>query len=285
MIGLVSYARVPELTEDDRPVLELLRAQGIDARSAVWDDPDEQWEDFRALVLRSTWDYHLRPREFVDWLELIAAADVACWNPPALVRWNMHKRYLRELGARGVLLPATEWVARADARPLSAILRTRGWPFAIVKPAISASATETWRTTDDPLADDRRYRALVERCDLLVQEVVPEVAADGEWSLVFLDGGFSHAMIKRPRTGDFRVQLEHGGSADPAPAAPHLIAAALQVAGMIPGPWLYARIDGVATPRGFMLMEVECIEPHLFLADAPGAHERFTAAILRVTTS
>jgi hypothetical protein len=281
MIGLVSYAKCPELTDDDRPVLDLLRAHGIDARSTVWDDPDEQWEDFRGLVLRSTWDYHLRPREFVDWLEMIATADVACWNPPELVRWNMHKRYLREVEARGVRIPETEWVGRADDRPLSSVLRARGWPHAIVKPAISASATETWKTTGDSLADDRRYRDLVERCDLLVQGVVPEVAREGEWSLVFLGGTFSHAMIKRPRSGDFRVQLEHGGSADPAIASPHLIEAAERVAAMIPHPWLYARIDGVATARGFMLMEIECIEPHLFLTDAPGAHDRFAAAILR----
>lgn len=282
MIGFVTYGKQPDLTADDSPVLNLLLTRGLAARAVRWDDPDVRWEDFRVLVLRSTWDYHLRPREFVDWLEMISSADIALWNPAPLVRWNMHKRYLRELAARGVLIADTEWLARADPRPLSAIMRHRGWANAIVKPAISASATNTWLTSGDTLADDQRYRGLVERCDALVQEVIPQIPAAGEWSLVFLGGDFSHATLKRPRPGDFRVQVELGGSANPAVASAELLRSAAAVAELIPKPWLYARIDGVETPRGFMLMEVECIEPDLFLRHSPGAHERFANAISAV---
>ncbi len=285
MIGLVTYAKQPLLTADDRPVLDLLVARGVAAQAVRWDDPDVRWADFRALVLRSTWDYHLRPREFVDWLEMISAADIALWNPAPVVRWNLHKRYLRELAGRGVLIPATEWLSRADPRPLSAIMRHRGWTKAIVKPAISASATDTWLTSGDTLADDQRYRESMERADVLVQEVIPQIAEAGEWSLVFLGGEFSHASLKRPRAGDFRVQVELGGSADPAVASAELVRSAAAVAELIPKPWLYARIDGVETPRGFMLMEIECIEPDLFLRHSPGAHERFADAISVVLAS
>lgn len=241
-----------------------------------------RWSRFDAVVLRSTWDYHLRIPEFEAWLAALDAARVPLWNPTSLVRWNMHKGYLRELAARGIRVPPTDWVTRGDARPLDAVLRAHGWSDAVVKPAVSASATETWHTTPDVQADAARYAGLVSRRDVLVQMAVPEIRSEGEWSLVFIGGAFSHATIKRPRPGDFRVQVEHGGTADPGRAPPAVVEAGRAIADALVQPWLYARVDGVATSAGFMLMEVECIEPHLFLAHQDGAHERFAQAVLRL---
>lgn len=279
MIGLVTHDRYPHLTDDDRPLIAELAALGVEAAPAVWDDPSVDWTAFDALVLRSCWNYHLKAREFAAWLSELEEIGVALWNPVAVVRWNMHKRYLRDVEAAGTLIPPTEWVARADARPLPALLSQRGWSDAIVKPAISASATDTWRTSGDPRADDRRFRELVERADVLVQPVIPEVAADGEWSLMYIDGAYSHAMLKRPRAGDFRVQTELGGTAvraePPAPCVP----AADAIVRRIPGDWLFARVDGVLTPGGFMLMELECIEPLLFFAQQPGGAAAFARAL------
>lgn len=281
-IALATSSAYPSLTDDDRPLLGLLRRQGVTARAVVWDDPAIRWKSFDAVVLRSTWDYHLRVPQFAAWLAALDAAGVPLWNPTSLVRWNLHKAYLRALAEHGILVPPTEWVSRGDARSLDAVLRGRGWSDAVVKPAISASATETWHTTPDVDADGARYARLVSGQDLLVQMAVPEIRSEGEWSLVFIGGAFSHATIKRPRPGDFRVQVEHGGRADPGrPPAP-IVDAGRVVAAALPQPWLYARVDGVATGAGFMLMEVECIEPHLFLAHRDGAHERFAQALLRL---
>lgn len=271
MIGLVTYGKYPELTDDDRPLLGELAVLGVGARPVVWDDPSVDWTAFDALVLRSTWNYHLKPREFTAWLAELDEIGVPLWNPTPVVRWNLHKRYLRELGDKGVLVPPTEWVARAEARPLSALLGQRGWTDAIVKPSISASATDTWRTTGDAQGDDRRYRELVERADLLVQATIPEVATHGEWSLLYLGGSFSHAMLKRPKAGDFRVQTELGGTAARATPPAPVIEAGDRIVALIPGDWLFARVDGVLTRDGFMLMELECIEPLLFLAQQPGS--------------
>ena len=279
-IGFATSAAYPSLTDDDRPLLDLLRDRGATASAAVWDDPSIPWASFDAVVLRSTWDYHLRVGEFETWLHALDAAGVRLWNPTALVRWNMHKRYLRELGERGIQVPPTEWVSRGDPRPLASVLRGRGWSDAVVKPAISASATETWHTTPEVRADGARYARLVSERDVLVQLAVPEIRSAGEWSLVFIAGAFSHATVKRPRPGDFRVQVEHGGSVDPASAPAAVVDAGRAIADALERPWLYARVDGVATAGGFVLMEVECIEPHLFLAHAPGAHERFAQALL-----
>lgn len=278
-IGLVTYAEQPELTDDDRPLIGAFGEIGVTAAAVRWDDASVNWRDYDAVVLRSTWDYHLRVAEFTAWLATLELERVPLWNPVPLVRWNMHKRYLHDLESAGVLIPDTCWLTKGTAMGLRDILAARGWHEAIVKPAISASATDTWRVRADDAEDANRLAALASRSDVLVQEVVPEVARDGEWSLVFIGERFSHATLKKPKPGDFRVQLELGGSADPATAPSMLIAAAERVAAHIPRPWLYARIDGVVTQRGFLLMEIECIEPLLFFAHAPGSYERFAAAL------
>lgn len=283
LIAFATCAKVPDLTEEDRAVAAILTQRGLSVRPALWDDPGQNWSAYDAIILRSVWDYHLRAREFFEWLLALERQRVPLWNPVGLARWNMHKRYLRDLAARGSLIPDTEWVARGDARPLGSIMRARSWQRAIVKPAISASATATWIATG-AIEDDRRYRVLVEQMDVLVQEVVAEVAEEGEWSVVFIDGAMSHTTIKKPAHGDFRVQVELGGSATARVAPDVVVAEARAIAGRIRGPWLYTRIDGVLTSRGFMLMEAECLEPVLFLEHAQRGHERFADAIQRVVS-
>lgn len=277
-VGLVTYAKVPDLTDDDRPLIEDFARLECRARPVIWDDAGVDWSGFDALALRSCWDYHLRPQEFTAWLDTIEELGVRLYNPLAVVRWNMHKEYLRELASFGVLVPDTVWVDRGAGTSLSDVLRRAGWRHAIVKPAISASATDTWRATS---ADDARFAEQSRRTDLMIQEVIPEIVADGEWSLVFIDGSYSHAAIKRPRPGDFRVQIEHGGSDEPATARPDVVEHVTAISRHIPPGWLYARIDGVVTSRGFMLMEVECLEPHLFFSHKPDARRRFASAIAR----
>ena len=281
MIGLVTYPKYPRLTDDDRPLMAELAQLGIRSEPVIWSDPAITWRGYDALVLRSCWDYHLRPDEFRAWLDGIERAGVPLWNPVPVVRWNMHKGYLRDLASNGVTIPPTEWLRAGDAITLTAVLDMHGWTDAIVKRAIYASATDTWRTTANLADDEKRFAEQLRRGDVLVQQLIPEVARDGEWSLMFIDGGFSHAMLKRPASGDFRVQIEHGGSAVPQPAPAEVIEAAAEVLEHVPGRTLFARIDGVVTPRGFMLMEAECIEPVLFFSAAPAARARLAAALCR----
>lgn len=280
MIGLVTYSSLPALSDDDRPLLAELAALGHRAAPVVWNDPGVDWACFSALVLRSCWDYHVRAVEFGAWLDRIESAGIPVWNPPRVVRWNMHKGYLRNLESRGVLVTPTEFLERGNARPLASLLSLRGWRDAVVKPAVSASATDTWRTSGDTAADERHFRALADRADVLVQPLIAEVAAEGEWSLMYIGGRYSHAMLKRPGPGDFRVQAELGGTATRAEPSRHALAAANDIVALIPGDWLYARVDGVVTQRGFMLMELECIEPLLFLGAAPGSCARLTRGLL-----
>jgi glutathione synthase/RimK-type ligase-like ATP-grasp enzyme len=279
-IGLVTYRREPDLTDDDRPLIEEFASLGARATPVIWDDPGVRLTDFDALVLRSCWDYHLRQDEFEGWLAEVDRSGTKLFNPASVVRWNMHKRYLLELGERGLLVPETELVSRGDRRQLSDILRSRGWEDVIIKPAVSASATDTFRASSTVDAGAELFGKLLRRTDLMVQRFAPEVVAAGEWSLIFIDGQFSHGVIKRPKTDDFRVHQEFGGSADAAMPPARVIADATKVAESLPAGWLFARIDGVEVAQGFMLMEAECIEPLLFFALAPEARRTLAQAIV-----
>ena len=282
--GLVTYEREPALTEDDRPLIAALKDQGIDGVPVRWDDPGAEWSRFAALIVRSCWDYHVRHDEFVRWLDAVERAGVPMFNSVPLVRWNMDKRYLRELQQRGIAIPETQWLERGSARSLATLLRDAGWTDAIVKPAISASATDTWRTNAaSASADEARFRELTRRAAVLVQRYVPEIETRGEWSLVFIDGKLSHAGLKRPREGDFRVQKEHGGSVTPAEPPRAVVEESRAAMDALPHDCLFARIDGVETDAGYVLMEAECIEPDLFFRFLPAARTELARAVRRAT--
>ena len=131
MIGLVTYAKFPDLTDDDRPLIGELAAVGVEARPVRWDDAEVRWTDYDMLVLRSCWDYHVRAGEFRRWLSLLERMRVPLWNPVPLVRWNMHKGYLRDVAEAegGVLVPRTRWVEQGERITLSTIFREERWTF------------------------------------------------------------------------------------------------------------------------------------------------------------
>lgn len=281
-VGLVTYHREPDLTEDDRPLISALAEQGLDGEAVRWDDTGADWSAFAGLIIRSCWDYHVRHDEFVQWLDALERARVPVFNPVPLVRWNMDKRYLRELQQLGITIPETHWLERGDPRSIAELLRGAGWADAIVKPAISASATDTWRTSiATAAADESRFRELTQRAAVLVQRYVAEIETRGEWSLVFIGGQLSHSGLKRPRSGDFRVQKEHGGSVVPADPPPAVVDASRAVMDSLPHECMFARIDGVETDAGYVLMEAECIEPDLFFRFRPEARLDLARAVRR----
>ena len=281
-IALATYATLPNLNDDDRELIPALGELGVTATPAVWDSRDERWEEFDAVMVRSCWNYHHQPTEFLAWIDRLTSAGVVVFNPGAVMRWNSHKGYLRDLAARGVATVPTRWLAQGERADLDELLTTAAWRDAVVKPAISASATGTWRTSAASAgADQARLDDALRGGDLMVQPFVGEVRDPGEWSLMFFAGRFSHAVLKRPATGDYRVQWEFGGSAESRTPAPALIADAERALAAVPGQPLYARVDGVARDGGLLLMELELIEPHLFFGWDARAATRLAKAIRR----
>ena len=279
-IALATYSKLPTLNDDDRLLIPALAALGVTAVPAVWDSGHVCWDEFQGVLIRSSWDYHLRPLEFLEWIARLERGGVRVWNPGALLRWNHHKRYLRDLAARGVATVPTRWLARGEPADLRALLAEVGWREAVIKPAVSASAFGTWRSsTETASRDQSRLEELLSAGDVMVQPLLSEVSDAGEWSIVFLGGRFSHAVLKRPAAGDYRVQWEFGGSAVSAAPARRLIADAERVLAAAPGDALYARVDGVEREGRLVLMELELIEPHLFLGWDNGAAGRLAEAL------
>jgi glutathione synthase/RimK-type ligase-like ATP-grasp enzyme len=241
---------------------------------------------YEAVVVRSCWDYHLHPSTFSAWLAALEQLQVPLWNPAPILRWNLHKTYLRDLHIQGVAIPPTCWLERGDQAELGTILADHGWEEAVIKPAISATAYQTWRTTHKQGNHDQpQFAARLQYADMLVQQFMEPVVTDGEWSLVFFQKQYSHAVLKKAQAGDFRVQDDFGGTVEVVSPGIALIEQAQQIVDYVAGPLLFARVDGIERDGQFVLMELELIEPFLFLNSDPQAVERFARAILAVLPS
>ncbi|WP_427892423.1 ATP-grasp domain-containing protein [Kribbella sp. GL6] len=276
-IALATSAELAELHPDDRPLLDALRAHDLEPVVEVWTDPSVDWSAYDAVLLRTVWDYFLLYAEFTEWLAQLDKAGVPVLNDTGLVRWNSDKQYLLELRERGVSIVPSQVAAGACLREVVAGLT--GTQI-VIKPTVSGNALHTVRGV---AGSPELEQALAELPDLvyLVQPFVPEIQSAGEWSLLFFDGEFSHAVVKRPADGDYRVQEFYGGQTaltEPPAAVLESARAALATAGQAP---VYARVDGVVVNDRFLLMEIELIEPYLFFPQSPAAVGKLAAAVAR----
>lgn len=275
-LGVVTGPRNPDLTEGARALVAEFERRGATARPAVWTAETENWDAYDVLLLRSCWDYHERVEDFRAWLATVEEAGVSVLNPADVVRWNVHKFYLRDLADAGVPVLDTAFVERGSDRSLTDILDGRDWAEAVVKPAVATSSTGAWRASrGDP--DEQRFRDAVAAADTLVQRFAPEIRA-GERSLVFLGGEFAHAARRRPASGDFRAHPSYGGESslyepveDTVEQAADALATARDRLGVSASDVPYARVDGVLRDGQFLLMELELVEPYLWLGEADGA--------------
>lgn len=280
-IALVTCAEYPDLCEDDRLLVPAFERRGCRAEPALWDDPKRRWGDYGAVVLRSTWDYHRRFPEFLRWLDQLERDSAPIWNRMPTLRWNINKRYLQDLAVAGVRVTPTVWVPMGSAVTLRDLMESVQSEALVVKPAVSASAFETWRTERAQASENEaRFSRLVAHRDLMVQPFLPVFETDGEISHVFLNGTFSHAVRKRPRPGDFRVQEEHGGTAERAVVSGDLVRQAERALAAAPEATLYARVDGVVMDGGLVVTELELVEPRLYFGWEETAADRFADALL-----
>ncbi len=279
-VAFVTYSALPNGTEDDRLAMHCLRDQGIKADVKIWDSPGVDWTVFDSIVLRSCWDYHKRPAEFAQWIQRLAMLDAPLWNRPEHVLWNMNKQYLSDLSAKGIKTAPTMWLDKGSRADLSAIMHEQGWEKAMIKPVISASAHRTWLvSTEEAIEKQPELDAMLHESGAMVQRFIEEITERGEWSFVFLNHEYSHAVLKQPARGDFRVQENFGGLLREDKPGQELIEQAGRIMESVEGPYLYARVDAIDTGRELLLMELELIEPHLFLAQGNAAR-RFTNAIM-----
>lgn len=277
-VAFVTRRERPALTADDALAVEPCAARGLTVIAACWDDDDVDWASFDAVVLRSCWDYHLRPARFLSWLRRLARERLTVLNPPAVCVWNMRKSYLLFLERRGVPVPPTVLVRRGGTVDVAAIAARFGGPL-IVKPAIGAAGWRLFRLDEGDAAGRARLRALLRRRSVLLQPWFPEIERAGEWSLVFFEGDYHHAAWKRAAAGDFRVHEEYGGSVDAGEPPVAVRAAAVLAVHALGRALPYARVDVVETAAGPRVSELELIEPELFLRCDAAAPARFADVI------
>ncbi len=284
--AFLTSAGFASLYEDDVPAARVLEERGHSVTPLVWDKCSlGVLNAFDAVVMRTPWDWFTRTLEFEAFLERLGDVSTAVINPHSMMLEYYAKTYLRTLEQRGVPIVPTRWLTRDLLDTLPEVIRTAGWSRAVVKPTVSANSNDTFLFSPN---EARRVMASLRQSanhgEYMVQPYLSEIEKDGEWSLVFFGGQFSHAVRKYPKSGDFRVQHNHGGRAVPHAASPTLIAQAADViAKAVPGS-TYARVDGVVSGGQFLLMELEVIEPELFFRADPAAPGRFADALFAAVT-
>jgi glutathione synthase/RimK-type ligase-like ATP-grasp enzyme len=283
-VALVTAASARELDEDLPPLRAALESAGVPHEVVVWDDPGVDWRAFSLAVVRSTWDYVPRRDAFVAWADRVAAV-TRLLNPPAILKWNTDKRYLRDMSRRGLPVVPTHWIEPGDAI---------GFPFegeVVVKPAISAGAKDTARygTEDREAASAHVARLQSERRTVMVQPYLTGLDQAGETAAVFVGGAYSHAIRKGPILSA-QVELVQGLFAKEDIRVREISRFEREIADQAlslvpggPGSLLYARVDLAPGPEGRpVLLEFEATEPSLFFAFAEGSAERMARAILQL---
>lgn len=271
-IAFLTSEELKDLTDDDRLAIAPLRARGHEVVPAVWTrDPD--WASFDMTIIRSPWDWQDHEARFGRLLEAFEKAPYRVENRSA-IRWH-DKSYLLDLEKRGVRIIPT---LRARGRE-EALAMAEEWPVAIVKPSLAAGGHRMARID----ATRRTIDFDVGGGVYLVQPFVEEVETEGEWSLVFFDGVYSHAVRKRAKAGEYRIHVEHGGRVEHAEPPRAILRDAERVIAAAGETFLFARVDGITSGAlgGFALTELEVVEPELFLRAHPEAPERFAEAIVK----
>ena len=261
---------------DDELAIGPLEDLGWHVATVSWRDSRVEWADFDLVVIRTTWDYQRSPDEFLKVLSIIHASPARLENSIDIVKWNLSKEYLRDMEDRGVLVVPTLWNKSYDAASFDGWLDRFSTNEIIIKPVVSATAEHTYRLKSydralDPIFSGRKF---------MVQPFLQSVVTDGEYSLFYFDGDFSHAIVKSPKTGDFRVQEEHGGLITAIVPDRALLAAGHNAVVHIRPTPLYARVDLVrGTNAELLLMELELIEPALYFRMDENAPARFARAL------
>ena len=254
---------------------DALKVAGCSVDAIAWTEVDDV-SAYDLVLPLVVWGYHL---DYPRWLALLDRAEREHWpmiNPPGLLRWNSDKAYLAELADRGVSTVPTLAVDACCDADLEEARRRFDSDWLVIKPPVSASATGTHRLgPNDDLPGDSLHQPMI------VQPLIEEISRTGEFSLMLFDGEFSHAVVKRPKSCDFRVQPHLGGVTLPSKAPPGAEALARQALTAAPARATYARVDIVPDDEGaLMIMELELIEPALFLDHAPDGGVAFTRSIL-----
>jgi glutathione synthase/RimK-type ligase-like ATP-grasp enzyme len=272
-----------QILAEDRILGEALGRRGLKTRRVDWARKDFDWSDAHFAMFRTTWDYFNRFAEFSEWLER-ASRQTQLVNDPELIRWNMDKHYLGDLEQRGVRIVPTRFVEAGERVTLQDLHRETGWAETVLKPAVSGAGRHTYRLNADNLAaHEPIFQQLLAAEAMLLQPFQKSIVEVGEKTLMLMDGQFTHAVLKKAKAGEFRVQDDFGGTVESyAPTRAEIEFAEAVFAVCDPAP-LYGRVDLVADNHGKpAVVELELIEPELWFRFHPPAAEVLADSFLNL---
>lgn len=246
---------------------------GYTVQDVDWAADDQDWSNFAAAIIGTTWDYWDQPEAFLSRLEAIEAVTLL-FNPSALVRWNGQKTYLRELQQRGAPTIPTLWLDSVDTAAAQNAFDTLGSDL-VFKRQIGAGADGQHRLQRGDILPDMPH-------PMMVQPFLKQIQEEGELSFIFIDGAFCHALQKQAKSGDYRIQSTYGGYETAIQPDQRDLETAQSVLALLDEPPLYARVDMLRGDAGdLLLMELELIEPYLYPLEGPELGPRLATAIHR----
>lgn len=254
---------------------DALRARGHSVDSVPWTD-ERELSSYDLVLPLVVWGYHLQYADWLRFLDGVQTERMDIVNPPELLRWNSDKAYLKELAAKGVPTVETIEVEQLCEAELEQAAEVFGTAELVVKPPVSASATGTHRIrVGDEIPESERGQRM------MIQPFLRSIATEGEYAVILFDGAYSHTVVKRPKSGDFRVQPHLGGMTEPCDPPEGSIELAEWALAAAPANAVYARVDIVRGNDGeLQIMELELIEPALFLDVAPHGEQAFANAVI-----
>ena len=256
---------IENVLQEDKLIIDALEAKGLKVYRTNWDNPDFDWSTTKYVLFRAIWDYFDRFSEFSKWLDEVSQKTKLI-NPAEQIVWNMDKHYLRDLENTGVNIVKTNFVEIGDARTLKQAIAATGWEHVILKPAVSGGARHTYKIK--PGESDQHeavFAALIAEEAMLIQPFLNNIMEKGEVSFMVFGGKYSHAVLKKAKAGDFRVQDDHGGTVHPYEASPEEIGFVQNVMAQCKTVPVYGRVDVTWDNDGNLaLVELEIIEPELW---------------------
>jgi hypothetical protein len=255
-----------------RSLVPAFAEKGMTVVDVAWDDANVDWSSFGAAIIGTTWDYWDRIDEFLDTLDSIGKC-TRLFNSADMVRWNSRKTYLKDLESKGARLIPTLWMDEVTPDEASSAFDALGANDLVFKRQIGAGARDQFRL--------KRGEAIPSVAHpMMVQPFLDMIQTEGEISFIFIDGQFSHALIKRAANGDYRIQSEYGGREEPIKPSADDLAAAQAIIGSLDETPLYGRVDMLRGQDGqLLLMELELIEPYLYPIEGPELGNRLAAAV------
>lgn len=276
-IALATCLAWPDLLASDAALRDALVHRGHTVVAVPWNGLVAPFMAADAVILRACWDYHEDPPAFLAWLDDLEHRKIPTLNPPTTVRWNFDKSYILELDRGGVRVPKTFIVESGDRAEIASIMDRAGWSEAILKPISGQSGFHVGKIHRD--RPDLWHGDEIPTDKSLVQEFEADIGEYGETTLVFFAGDFSHATRRIIPPGDWRANSQFGARQEAVTVTTQTIAQARAALDIVPTSHLYARVDGIVRGEDLTVMEVELIEPGLYLHLAPGSADRFADAI------